>query len=115
MSQHGINSARKLIKQKRYDDARDILLQLDHPTADRWLSKLDDIDPPLKLKHYKDTPSVSIWSLLRAFIVVGLTVFIFTRNIHLDLGVILIFSITSGLALINLFHQLSNYRKNNHG
>lgn len=38
--------ARELIKQKRYDDARAILFTVNHPTAQQWLAKLDEIDPP---------------------------------------------------------------------
>jgi len=37
--------ARELIKQQRYDDARAILRQIDHPTAAQWLARLDEIAP----------------------------------------------------------------------
>jgi len=38
--------AREHIRVKRYQEARDILYQVDHPTAQKWLAKLDEIDPP---------------------------------------------------------------------
>lgn len=37
--------ARQLIGEKRYAEARAILQQLDHPIAQEWLQKLDDIAP----------------------------------------------------------------------
>ncbi len=42
-----MEEARDLIAQKRYDDAREILVDIDHPVARKWLDKLDEIDPPL--------------------------------------------------------------------
>jgi hypothetical protein len=45
MSKAKMLEARRLIEQKRYDDARSILIQVDHPTADKWLAKLDQIAP----------------------------------------------------------------------
>ena len=32
--------AQKLIKMKQYDDARAILITIDHPTAEKWLDRL---------------------------------------------------------------------------
>lgn len=40
--------ARSLIQQKRYDEARGILRQVNHPKAKEWLQKLDKIAPPGK-------------------------------------------------------------------
>ena len=37
--------AREHIMAKRYQEAREILYQVDHPTAHKWLAKLDEIDP----------------------------------------------------------------------
>jgi len=36
---------KRLIKSKRYNDARYELVNIDHPLADRWLEKLNDRDP----------------------------------------------------------------------
>lgn len=41
-----LETARELILQKKFDEARAILAALDHPTARKWLQKLDDIAPP---------------------------------------------------------------------
>jgi hypothetical protein len=38
--------AREHILAKRYQEARDILYQIDHPTAQKWLAKVDELDPP---------------------------------------------------------------------
>jgi hypothetical protein len=37
--------AHELIKDKRYDEARALLRQIDHPTAREWLAKLDKLAP----------------------------------------------------------------------
>lgn len=36
-----LDKARKLIQAKRYEDARALLLTVDHPTADKWLTRLN--------------------------------------------------------------------------
>lgn len=38
--------AKKLIQQKKYDDARAILITLENTTAEKWLDRLNTIDPP---------------------------------------------------------------------
>lgn len=38
--------ARELIMAKRYQEAREILYQVDDPIAQKWLAKLNEIDPP---------------------------------------------------------------------
>lgn len=40
-----LQQARDLITQKKYHEARSILLWMDHPTAKAWLAKLDQIAP----------------------------------------------------------------------
>lgn len=45
MSKEQMMRARALILEKRYDEAREILRQIDHPAAPQWLAKLDDIAP----------------------------------------------------------------------
>ncbi len=37
---------RLLIREKRYEEARTALHKIQHPTAQVWLTKLDEIDPP---------------------------------------------------------------------
>jgi hypothetical protein len=32
--------AKKLIQAKRYEDAKALLITIDHPTADKWLAKV---------------------------------------------------------------------------
>jgi hypothetical protein len=46
MSKSKLIIARDLIKAKRYDEARSMLLELDDPTAQKWLDELDRIAPP---------------------------------------------------------------------
>ena len=38
--------ARGLIKAERYDEARAVLRSMNHPSASKWLTKLDELDPP---------------------------------------------------------------------
>ena len=41
--------AQQLIRQKRYEDARAILITVNHPTADKWLARLNTARPtPLR-------------------------------------------------------------------
>lgn len=53
MVREQLEEARALIKAKRYDEARAILQALDHPTAAKWLDKLDEIDPPFEAESKK--------------------------------------------------------------
>ncbi|MDX2139220.1 MAG: hypothetical protein SF123_14120 [Chloroflexota bacterium] len=45
MSDAKFNAAREFINEKRYAEARMILKTMNHPTATRWLARLDEIDP----------------------------------------------------------------------
>ena len=45
MSKAKMQAARELIQEKRYQEARAILQSVDHPTARKWLAKLDQIAP----------------------------------------------------------------------
>lgn len=45
--------ARNLIKEKRYDEARVILKQIDHPMATEWLNKIDMLAPAPAAKGTK--------------------------------------------------------------
>src|SRR4051794_17202967 len=45
MSKAKFEAAKELIDEKRYDEARTILKTIDHPTAAKWLNKLDAIAP----------------------------------------------------------------------
>lgn len=38
-----LSKARTLIEAKRYEDARALLITVDHPTAEKWLAKLNQI------------------------------------------------------------------------
>ena len=46
MSRAKFEAARELITEKRYDEARVILRTVSHPTAAKWLQKLDQLNPP---------------------------------------------------------------------
>ena len=45
MAQEQLTAARDLIKAKQYQQARQVLKGVDHPTARTWLAKLDEIAP----------------------------------------------------------------------
>lgn len=38
--------AKELIQNQRYDEARQILHTIDHPSAQAWLARVDEFDPP---------------------------------------------------------------------
>jgi hypothetical protein len=46
--------ARELIREERYDEARAILRGIDHPKAQQWLAKLDEIAPPPAVSSPRD-------------------------------------------------------------
>jgi hypothetical protein len=49
-----LSQAKRLIQSKRYDEARKLLKSMGkHPTAQRWLAKLDEIAPAAQSKHTK--------------------------------------------------------------
>jgi hypothetical protein len=48
MSKAKLLAARELIKEKEYEEARTLLKGIDHPTAKKWLDKLDEISPESK-------------------------------------------------------------------
>jgi hypothetical protein len=45
MAQEQLETARDLIRQRQYEQARALLKTVDHPTAAKWLAKLDEIAP----------------------------------------------------------------------
>src|SRR5688572_25666508 len=53
---------KRLMQAKRYDEAREILLNLDHPKKHEWLARVDKIiataqtQPPVQLKRKQNTP-----------------------------------------------------------
>jgi tetratricopeptide (TPR) repeat protein len=46
--------ARELIRDKRYDEARALLREIDHPTAREWLAKLDKLAPEPPAPYPRD-------------------------------------------------------------
>lgn len=40
-----MEKAQELIKKKKFDDARAILITIDHPTAEKWLDKINQMSP----------------------------------------------------------------------
>ncbi len=46
MSQVKLAAAKELIQEKRYEEARTLLMTINDPTATRWLEKLNKISPP---------------------------------------------------------------------
>lgn len=62
---------RRLIKAKRYGEARYRLLEIDHPKADEWLDKLNRIDP-----NYSETITLLLKPLFMVFVVIFLFMFL---------------------------------------
>lgn len=59
MSKTKLITARELIKEKKYNEARAILADVDDPTAKKWLREIDKI-APRKLYSLQRTPSQSL-------------------------------------------------------
>lgn len=57
MSQEQLLQARKLIKEKHYDEAREILYFMDNPTAKKWIEKLEEIDSPFTESPAQSAPT----------------------------------------------------------
>ncbi len=51
MATDKLQRAKDLIQVKRYDEARAVLKTVDHPTAQKWLQKLDEIAPARQTKR----------------------------------------------------------------
>lgn len=46
MAKEQLETAREMIKAKKYNEARGLLRTVDHPLASEWLDKIDQLDPP---------------------------------------------------------------------
>lgn len=82
MLESKLQEAKLLIQNKQYDDARKLLESISHPTATKWLAKLDEIAPKMPLnKREKRTagnfivPSITGLIGLIVGLVIGATVF----------------------------------------
>lgn len=66
--------AKKLIEAQRYEDARALLVTIDHPTADKWLAKLNSMSPAIAASADKSftTQLVIAILLLFAFVIPGI-------------------------------------------
>lgn len=49
-------AAKELIKEGHYDEARGVLRTIDHPTALKWLQRIDELDPPFPHVQGKQAP-----------------------------------------------------------
>lgn len=76
MAKEKMVEAKSLIQQKRYNEARAILRSVNHPTAMKWLAKLDDIAPeadddlpPLEDDLPETTKRYTLYKWVKAFVV----------------------------------------------
>lgn len=75
---------RRLIQQERYNDARYLLLQIEHPKADEWLEKLNRLDP-----NYSETTIILLKPLLLIVIVFCLGMMLLSAMGRIETGVAL--------------------------
>lgn len=61
--------ARDLIQSKKYAEARELLNRLDHPTARKWLAKLDDIAPKKTRNNRAFVAATVVLCLLTLFMI----------------------------------------------
>lgn len=83
---------RRLIQSKRYNDARYQLLKINHPKAEQWLQKLNQLDP-----DYSETTIILLKPLLLLLILVclgmGFLVYVgqLEKDVALGVGIMLTF------------------------
>jgi len=85
MSRVRLEIAREMIRDKRYSDAREILIQLpDNPIAVRWLERLDELLPPeageSPVSNGDMFADMATFGIVFAF-VTFLTLFLFSRRL----------------------------------
>lgn len=66
-----IEQARVLIVQKEYQKARRLLVGINHPTAHRWIAKIDELDPrPAAPSSPRRWWTIGRWVLMGVLLVV---------------------------------------------
>lgn len=66
MSKAKFDAAKQLIQEKQYDQARALLENIDHPTAAKWLAKLNEIAPKNKSKQKSKRRISRLWMAILA-------------------------------------------------
>jgi type VI secretion system protein VasI len=80
MSKAKMAAARELIQEKRYDEARAILVTVDHPTAREWLARIDNLTPASKSSGVKPNRAPLLLILFVVAIVVLVGALLFFRD-----------------------------------
>ena len=84
-----LQEAKQLIQQKKYDEARQLLRTVNHPTAQKWLAKLDELPKAGQAKQAtsaKDNANGNTTLILGvavgvlSILVVGLLAVLFLQN-----------------------------------
>jgi len=76
MSNEVLQAARTLIETKHYEEARTLLKTIDHPTATKWLAKLDEIAPAPKSQPQKSNKGLFLTLGLVGIFVILLAIFV---------------------------------------
>jgi len=75
MSKAKLDAARELIREKKYIEARAVLRTVDHPTAQKWLEKIDSIAPEQESASRSQTNTAMLSAVaVLLIIIVGLMV-----------------------------------------
>lgn len=61
---------KNMIEAKRYEDARALLVTIDHPTADKWLTKLNNMSPATATLADKSFTTQLVIAILLLFVFV---------------------------------------------
>jgi len=78
-----LSIAKKLIQSRQYAKARELLWDIEHPTATKWLIKLDEIDPQpnAKAKSNSRSHQIKIGLLVIGLFIIGaFIVFLVVEN-----------------------------------
>jgi hypothetical protein len=84
--------AKQLIEMGRYEEAKRILILIDHPTAEKWLEKLNRVTPSRIIEKQKSYTNKSIlvlvlyWILYIPGLIANLVYLLEARKITRDTG-----------------------------
>lgn len=68
MAEKQLLRAKQLIQAKRYEDARALLITVDHPTADKWLDRLSKVPTAASVGPLPDYTNKAVALLVLYFV-----------------------------------------------
>lgn len=75
-SKNRMLEARDLIQEEKFDEARAILQDIDHPTAREWLDKLNQVSPAARTASTRNWGRLIAVLLVAAVVIIGVVVIV---------------------------------------